>query len=233
MIWEKLTAVAVSNQLMLLMLLLLLLMERGLCLWRRCGRNDIIVFNVGNLLLLLLRWRQIKKLTLLRLKALLSFVFCLFLVGQPTLGDLVFGTGLVSIVETVPEGRRDLFSCHGFARYRVGVSVVTNKGRRRAFLEAHFLYRKVNIRDDGRLDHLGLGVDVLLDLAVDERSEFAIARGLLGNSSFSNHDSARRRLDCVITIAIACITIVYTCIVYCTVVVANIIVYVQRMRMLL
>lgn len=225
MIWEKLTAVAVSNQLMLLMLLLLLLMERGLCLWRRCGRNDIIVFNVGNFLLL--RWRQIKKLTLLRLKALLSFVFCLFLVGQPTLGDLVFGTGLVSIVETVPEGRRDLFSCHGFARYRVGVSVVTNKGRRRAFLEAHFLYRKVNIRDDGRLDHLGLGVDVLLDLAVDERSEFAIARGLLGNSSFSNHDSARRRLDCVITIAIACIRVHRGVIV----VVANIIVYVQRMRM--
>ena len=99
------------------------------------------------------------------------FVFCLFIVGKSSLGCPILRTGLVSIMETVAERRRDLFSCDELTRYRKGSSIVSNKWRyRRTFLEAHFLYREVNICDDGRFRHLGLGVAVLLDLAIDKRS---------------------------------------------------------------
>lgn len=116
--------------------------------------------------------------------------FGFFPVGDASLGDLVPGAGLVLVVEAIAEGRSDLFPRDRFRCLRVAVSVVSDKGRRRSFLEAGFLDREVDVGDDGGLDHLGLGVDIILDLGLNDFFEVAVSEGLLGHPSLADHYGA-------------------------------------------
>lgn len=117
-----------------------------------------------------------------------SLLFCLFLVDKSSLGDLVLGAGLVLVVEAISEGGGDFFPSNRLAASCVAVLIVSDKGWRSSFLEAGLFDEEVNVGDDRRLDHLGPCVDVVGDLGLDESSQFAISRGLLGDASFSNND---------------------------------------------
>lgn len=117
-----------------------------------------------------------------------ALLFCLLLVDKSSLGYLVLRAGLVLVMEAISEGRGNLFAGDGLAASCVTILVVSDKGWRASFLEAGLFNGEVNVGDNGGLDHLGCGVDVLGDLFLDKRSKLAISWGLLGDTPFSNDD---------------------------------------------
>lgn len=117
-----------------------------------------------------------------------SLFFGLFLIRESSLRYFVLRTGLVLVVETVSEGGGDFFPSDGLAASGVALSVVSDKGRRISFLEAGLFDGEVNVGDNRGFDHLGRGADVLRDLFLDEVSQVLVSQGLLGDTSFSNHD---------------------------------------------
>jgi len=119
-----------------------------------------------------------------------SLLFCLLLVDKSSLGNLVLGAGLVLVVKAIAEGGCDLLPGDRLAASSVSVLVVSDKGRRVSFLEAGLFDKEVDVGDNGGLDHLGSGVDVFVYLGLDKCSKFAVSRGLLGDTSFSNNDCA-------------------------------------------
>jgi len=166
---------------LLLRLLCVLRLETGLDQRRSEGGSGFV--GLSNLEQLVLE--NIELLLLGQAKS-FSLLFCLLLVDKASLGDLVLGAGLVLVVEAVSESGRDLFPSDGFTASCVSVLVVSDKGWRVSFLEAGFFNEEVNVGDNGRLDHLGSGVDVFVDLGLDESSQLAISRSLLGDASLSN-----------------------------------------------
>mmetsp|Transcript_24709 Transcript_24709/g.68211 ORF Transcript_24709/g.68211 Transcript_24709/m.68211 type:complete len:202 (-) Transcript_24709:157-762(-) len=136
-----------------------------------------------------------QKFALLFLDAFLSLLLGFFLVGESSLSHFVLGARFVSVVEAIAKARGDLFPGDRLGGFRVPRSVVSDKGRCVAFLSAEFFDRKVNVGHDRRFDHLGLGVDVILDLVLDQGSQLSVSRGFLGYSSLSDDDSASGRLD--------------------------------------
>lgn len=162
--------------------LLLWRLETGLDR-RRCEGGSAVV-NLSNLVAQFVL-ENIELLLLGQAKG-FSLLFCLLLVDKSSLCDLVLGAGLVLVVEAVSESGCDLFTSDGLATSCVSLLVVSDKGRRSSFLEAGFFNEEVNIGDNGRLDHLGSGADVFVYLGLDESSQLAISRSLLGDASLSN-----------------------------------------------
>lgn len=123
----------------------------------------------------------------------LSFLLCLALVDKSSLCNLVLRTGLVLVVKAIAECGCNLLTSNRFAASCVAIFVVSDKRWGISFLGARLFDEKVDVSDDGRFYHLGPCVDVVVDLGLDEGSQFAVTRCLLRNTSLTNNDGTGSR----------------------------------------
>lgn len=105
-------------------------------------------------------------------------------------------------MKAVAECGCNLLTSNRFTASCVAIFVVSDERWGISFFRTGLFDEKVDVSDNRGLYHLRSGVDVVVDLGLDEGSQFAVTRCLLGNTAFANNDStggrdnSRRRRDC-------------------------------------